>query len=58
MSIKTGAPVRLIQPEIRGVVLERRFSPSDELELLIQWDEGGQLVQRWIDADRVEEVKP
>lgn len=59
MSIKAGATVRLIQPELRGVVLERRIHPdTDELEVLVQFDEAGQPVQRWIDADRVEEVKP
>jgi len=59
MPLKTGTTVRLIQPEIRGQIVERRINPeSDELELLVEWDEGGQLVRRWIDADKVEEVQP
>ena len=56
MALKTGSTVRLIQPEIRGEVIERRISTDDELELLVEWQEDGQPVRRWIDADRVEEV--
>lgn len=57
MAIKTGATVRLIQPEIRGQVLDRRISKAtDELELLVQWTENGQPVQRWIDEDLLEAV--
>jgi len=59
MTIKAGAPVRLIQPELRGVVIERRINPAtDELEALVEFDEGGQAVRRWIDTDRIEEVQP
>jgi len=56
MALKTGSAVRLIQPEIRGEVIERRISNDDELELLVEWQEDGQPVRRWVDADRVEEV--
>ena len=57
MALKTGAAVRLIQPELRGEIVERRINPdNDELELLVEWQEDGQPVRRWIDADRVEEV--
>ena len=56
MAMKTGSAVRLIQPEIRGEIVERRISNDDELELLVEWQEGGQPVRRWIDADKVEEV--
>lgn len=56
MTVKTGSIVRLIQPEIRGEVVERRIV-NDELELLVEWSEDGQPVRRWVDADRVEEVK-
>ena len=56
MALKTGAAVRLIQPELRGEIVERRISNDDELELLVEWQEDGQPVRRWIDADRVEEV--
>ena len=55
MAIKTGTTVRLIQPEIRGEIVERRIV-NDELELLVEWQEDGQPVRRWIDAERVEEV--
>jgi len=59
MTIKAGATVRLIQPELRGVVLERRINPAtDELEALVEFDESGQAVRRWIDTDRIEEVQP
>ena len=50
MALKTGSTVRLIQPEIRGEVIERRISNDDELELLVEWQEDGQPVRRWIDA--------
>lgn len=56
MAIKTGTTVRLIQPEIRGEIVERRIV-NDEIELLIEWQEDGQPVRRWIDADNVEEVQ-
>ncbi len=59
MPIKTGATVRLIQPEIRGHVIERRIHPeTDEVECLVEWTEADQPVRRWIDADRLEEVQP
>lgn len=57
MTIKTGATVRLIQPELRGQIVERRINAdSDELELLVEWAEDGQPVRRWVDADQLEEV--
>lgn len=54
--MKAGTTVRLIQPEIKGQVKERRINPAtDELELLVEWtDAEGQLVQRWFDADKLE----
>ena len=59
MALKTGASVRLIQPEIRGQIVERRINKdTDELELLVEWQEDGQPVRRWIDADLIEEVAP
>jgi hypothetical protein len=59
MTIKAGATVRLIQPEMRGIVIERRINPAtDELEVLVEFDEAGQAVRRWIDTDRIEEVQP
>ncbi len=54
--MKAGTTVRLIQPEIKGQVKERRINPTtDELELLVEWtDADGQIVQRWFDADHLE----
>lgn len=54
--MKAGTTVRLIQPEIKGQVTQRRINPmTDELELLVEWtDADGQLVQRWFDADKLE----
>lgn len=54
-TLKSGTPVRLIQPEIRGIVKQRRVHPeTEEDEVLVEWQEQGQPVQRWIDADLVE----
>ena len=55
--MKTGAKVRLIQPVIEGTVTQRRINEAtDELELKVAWQEGDQTVERWMDADLVEEV--
>ncbi len=57
--MKTGTTVRVIQPEIRGQVKERRINPeTDELELLVEWAEDGEPVARWFDADKLQEVTP
>lgn len=58
--MKAGTLVRLIQPVIQGEVKERRINPAtDELELLVEWtDADGQAVQRWFDADQLQEVQP
>lgn len=59
--MKTGSTVRLIQPEIRGQVMERRINPTtDELELLVEWTEaeGAEPITRWFDADALQEVTP
>jgi hypothetical protein len=56
--MKTGSTVRLIQPVIAGVVKDRRINKAtDELELLVEWDEGGEPVQRWFDADQLQAVE-
>jgi len=56
--MKTGSTVRLIQPEIKGVIKERRLNPStDELEALVVWtDASGSECARWFDLDQLEEV--
>lgn len=60
MAIKTGATARVKPPpEIRGSVIERRVNPStDELEVLLQWTEGSETVERWFDEAQLEEVTP
>jgi len=57
--MKTGTTVRLIQPEIVGVVKGRHINPqSDELELLVEWtDAAGETHQRWLAAAQIEEVQ-
>ena len=56
--MKNGTPVRLIQPEIRGVVTERRINKlTDELELKVEWfNAEGQPVARWFDNSQLEAV--
>lgn len=55
--MKTGTSVRLVQPEIRGRIVERRINPAtDELEVLVEWTEDGQPVRRWLDVDRLEQL--
>lgn len=55
--MKVGDQVEIVQPVIRGVVSQRRFSPEDELELLVQWDEDGQPVSRWMSAAQLKLVE-
>lgn len=56
--MKTGTTVRLIQPVVQGVVKERRITPADEIELLVEWTEAdGQTAERWFNADQLEAVK-
>jgi hypothetical protein len=56
--MKKGTTVRVTPPEpIQGTVVDRRINPAtDELELLVEWTESGQPVQRWFDADALQEV--
>lgn len=57
MGIKTGATARLIQPEIKGTVLERRITPADDIELLLAWtDADGTEHQRWFADEQLQEV--
>jgi hypothetical protein len=58
--MKTGTHVRLVQPELRGVVKERRINEStDAIDLLVEWtDEAGATVSRWFVAEQLEEVAP
>ncbi len=54
--MKTGTTVRVVQPVIEGVVKNRRINPADELELLVEWAEDGQPVERWFAADQLQPV--
>lgn len=56
--MKTGTTARLKPPpEVRGIVVERRINPAtDEIEVLLEWPEGGNTLRRWFDADQLEEV--
>lgn len=55
--MKTGTTVRLIQPVIQGVVKERRITPDDQIELLVEWTEpGGQTAERWFSEAQLEQV--
>lgn len=62
--MKAGTRVRVIRPVIAGTVKERRINPAtDELEMLVEWTENigpgdSQVVQRWFDADQLEEFTP
>lgn len=58
--MKTGTHVRLVQPQIQGVVTERRINEAtDAIDLLVQWtDAEGQPVSRWFTAEQLEEVTP
>ncbi len=56
--MKTGTPVRLIQPVVQGVVKERRITRADDIELLVEWTEaGGQTVERWFAESQLEQVQ-
>ena len=56
--MNAGSPARLIQPEIRGVVVERRFNRYDELEYLLEWiDADGSTQTRWFTADQLEQLE-
>ncbi len=57
-TIKKGATVRLVQPEIAGPVLDRRINAdTDEIEVLVQFaGADGEQQQRWFAADRLEIV--
>ena len=56
--MKTGTTVRVVQPPpIQGEVMARRINPqSDDVELLVQWQEADQAVQRWFTEEQLQEV--
>lgn len=55
--MKFGTEVRLIQPVIQGVVIQRRIV-GDEMELLVEYtDASEQVHQRWFKENDLEEIK-
>lgn len=58
MPIKTGATVRLIQPEIKGAVLKREIGDDDRTRVLVEWtDASGEVTRRWFDESDLEIVQ-
>lgn len=56
MAIKKDSKVRLVQPVIEGVVLQRRLNDEDNTEVLVEWSSGGETQQRWFLESELEEV--
>lgn len=57
--MKKGSTVRLVQPEIRGEVVDRRITEGDEIELLVAYvDAEGQEQRRWFAEAQLEEKQP
>lgn len=58
MSLKAGATVRLIQPEIKGTVLKREIGDDDRTRVLVEWTEpSGETTRRWFDESDLEVVQ-
>lgn len=56
--MKTGSTVRLIQPEIKGQVLKRQVNPgTDEVEALVEYQQGGETHRAWFPLVRLEPVE-
>lgn len=56
--MKQGNTVRLIQPEIKGQIKARRINPqTDELEMLVEFQDGAETTERWFDANKLEIVE-
>lgn len=56
--MKNGALVRLIQPEVKGVITTRRINEStDEIEVLVSWtNPDGTVESRWFDTNKLEVI--
>lgn len=55
MAIKKGDTVRLIQPEIKGVVKERTVGDDDRIKVRVEWTEpSGETTSRWFHEDELE----
>lgn len=57
--MKAGTPVRVVQPEILGVVKERRIRPGgDELEMLVEWTTpAGEVFTRWFTGEQIQQIQ-
>jgi hypothetical protein len=53
--MKTGSTARLIQPEIKGQVLKRQVN-NDEVECLLEYEQGGETHRKWVPEALLEEV--
>lgn len=60
MSIKTGATVRIVQPEIRGQVVRREIADDDQVRALVRYVDpaDGSQHERWFAEAQIEEVQP
>lgn len=58
MGIKKGDVARLVQPEIKGPVVDRRVNPdTDEIEMLLSYvDNDGHEQQRWLNESQLKAV--
>lgn len=58
MAIKTGDTVRLIQPEIKGVVKKRVIGDDDSTQLLVEWTEpDGTVTSRYFAEEQLESAQ-
>lgn len=57
MAIEVGKTARLIQPEVKGEILDTQYNKeSKELEHLLVWEENGKPQQRWFPEKHLEVV--
>ena len=55
MAIKKGDTVRLIQPEIKGTVMERTVGDDDRIKVRVEWTEpSGETTSRWFHEEELE----
>lgn len=55
MTLRTGDTARLIQPEIKGTVKQRKIGDDDATLVLLEFqDADGQLTQRWFEEQQLE----
>ena len=55
--MKIGNEVRLVQPEILGVVVDTTYDKDTQtLRHLVEWGDAGAAQQRWFYEDQLEAV--